>query len=226
MAAADITLKLQARIRTSAKTFVDPVALMNRKDAAAPKILRKIGAYAVRTIRNSLKEKRRLKVSEFPDELKLLIGATRMAAARTKKGTVSRSKMKLLEAELRDQIVSWPMSTSEPGRPPKVSVTITKIGKRFKRFKNLISFEVNGVTSVLMGPEVQTPFDIPGDLEFGGAKPRPAVKWVRFYKDGKPKFVLQRNGVTTQTRAARPYVGPGFDRTTDALIPKIFKDFF
>jgi hypothetical protein len=226
MATANINLKLQVKVRAAARTFVDPVALMTRKDAAAPKILKKIGAYAVRTIRNSLKEKRRLKVSEFPDELKLLIGATRMAAARTKKGTVSRSKMKLLEAELREQIISWPMSTSVPGQPPKVTVEITKTGRRFKRFKNLISFEVNGVTSVLMGPEVQSPFDIPGDLEFGGAKPRPAVKWVRFYKDGKPKVVLQRNGVTTQTRAARPYVGPGFDRTTDALIPKIFKDFF
>lgn len=216
---------VRTTIRAAGSKFMEPEALYSRKDRNAKAILRRIGGYAVRVAKNSLKPKRDLPFAQFPDQLKLLIGASRMAIRRNAKGQFLAGSGKKLLADLRKDLSHWPQSTGEPGGPPRVTVRITKAGKRFTQFKNLIRADVEGFESVVFGPESRTSADVPGDVEFGGSQPRKKMVWKKVYRKGKPFFVFTREGTESKNHKPRPYIGPAFDRTMDALIPSIFREY-
>ena len=155
-------------------------------------------------------------LDELPHDVKELSGRSQIIV----KG---RKAKKSLEQQLKDEIWPWPQTTGVPGGPPKYTVTRTASGKKFNQFKDLILFILEpNLQSVVIGPIIFDPKDTPGLLEFGGVATRPMPHWYR-RKDGAIRVNYEDE---TKRFEPHPYMGPAFDRTRDALIPRIFREIF
>lgn len=206
----------------AAKTlFLDRAAVIQRLDRVARRRLAVFGGYTMRTARNMIKPKRDMTVSEFPDELKAVIGPQRLALKRDSRGKFVKGSGAKLQSELRSEIVPWPQTIGEPNGPPKYTVTFTQTGKKFNRFKNLIIFVVErSLASVVIGPVIFDRKDTPGLLEFGGQSNQYVPRWYR-NSNGEIRTAWDRR---TVRHSPHPYMGTAFDRALDAKVPRIFQD--
>jgi hypothetical protein len=216
-------LNLRINVKSIGQSFVNDRKLVERADRQAKRQLSRIGAYAMRVTRNSLRPKRDMRVSEFPADLKrLVLGQTDIT--RTKAGKIAQKQPPGTTQQLRQMVKPWPQVSSVPGKPPKVRSIKTKAGKSFKPFKNLIVFVVDQKRgSVVVGPEVNDRRDVPGVLEHGGTQRVQLREWRAVYVRGRRvvRFVKTRRGA--KRYESRPYTGPAFDKTMDALVPQVFQ---
>lgn len=207
---------LRMTVKAAKRLFLDRAAVINRLDKVARRRLATFGGYCMRVARNSIKPKRDMTLDELPDDLKSLIGQSRVSV----KGRKAR---KLSEQQLKEEIYPWPQTSGNPGGPPKYTVSHNSDGKKFNQFKNLILFVVeSNLQSVVIGPIIFNRQDTPGLLENGGQAVRYQPNWYR-RADGSIGVNYERE---SERFAAHPYMGPAFDRTLDAQVPRIFREIF
>lgn len=205
---------LRMTVKAAKRLFLDRAAVVSRLDKVARRRLATFGGYCMRVARNSIKPKRDMTLDELPDDLKALIGQSRLQV----KGRKAR---KVSEQQLKQEIWPWPKTTSAPGQPPKFNVSYASSGRRFNQFKDLILFVVeSNLQSVVIGPIIFNRQDTPGLLEDGGQAVRYQPEWYR-RKDGTIGVNYERQ---SQTFAPHPYMAPAFDKTLDAQVPRIFRE--
>ena len=214
-----MTFGVDMRLRDAQRLFLDRQAVITRLDKSARRRLAVFGGYAIRTARNLIKPKRDMQAAEFPPELKALIGHDRLNSGKSKRAQ-KRSLKKLVQ--------DWPQTVGAPGQPPKYTVSFNiSDGKKFNRFKDLIIFVVDiDRRSVVMGPVIFDPRDIPGWLEQGGMG---MARVPRFYETidqqtGQPVILQSLSEPKQVHRRPRPYMSTAFDRALDAKVPAIFRE--
>lgn len=205
----------------AAKTlFLDRAEVVSRLDRVSRRRLAIFGGYAMRTARHMIKPKKDMTVDQLPDELRALIGQSRLSR------TDSRGKRrsgKAVAADLKREIFPWPQTTGRPGGPPQYTVTFTNTGKKFNRFKDLIIFVVEqNLASVVIGPIIFNREDTPGLLENGGQANRYSPSWYQ-RADGTIGTSFEKKSVRMKPH---PYMSTAFDRTLDAQVPRIFREIF
>jgi len=208
----------------AAKTlFLDRAEVVSRLDRVARRRLAIFGGYAMRTARNLIKPKKDMTVDQLPDDLKALIGASRLSVPTGANGRPVRGAKKQRETALKSLIFPWPQTTGEPGKAPQYTVSFTNTGKKFNRFKNLIIFVVEqNLASVVIGPVIFNREDTPGLLEQGGTANRYSPEYY-LRNDGTIGTNFVRKSVRIKPH---PYMSTAFDRTLDAQVPRIFREIF
>jgi len=223
-------LGFKIRLKAAGREFLRPGPVMSAADREGKKKLFQVGSLAMTIARRSLKPKRDATEAQFPDELKALIAGNATLPAgqgRNALGQFTAGAKAARTSSLREIIKPWPTTSARPGQPPLVTVIITKAGRSFKPFKNLIVYQVEmNRRSVVIGPEVNDGRDVPGILESGGAATQTRRVWTALMIDGKVQYRLVKHGKVATRRRAFPYIAPAFDKTMDKLVPKIFKDIF
>lgn len=208
----------------AAKTlFLDRAAVVSRLDRVARRRLAIFGGYAMRTARHMIKPKKDMTIDQLPDELRALIGESRLAVRRDSRGRALARDRKAVERKLKEEIFPWPQTTGRPGGPPQYTVTFTNTGKKFNRFKDLIVFVVEqNLASVVIGPIIFDRKDTPGLLENGGQATRYQPSYYQ-RADGTIGTSFEKKSIRMKPH---PYMSTAFDRTLDAQVPRIFREIF
>jgi hypothetical protein len=210
-------------MKAAKSLFLDRAEVISRLDRVSRRRLAIFGGYAMRTARNLIKPKKDMTVDQLPDDLKSLIGASRLSVPTGPNGRPVKGAKKARETALKNLIFPWPQTTGRTGGPPQYTTSFTNTGKKFNRFKDLIIFVVEqNLASVVIGPIIFNREDTPGLLENGGMANRYS-----------PEYYLRNNGtigtnfVRKSVRIApHPYMSTAFDRTLDAQVPRIFREIF
>jgi hypothetical protein len=210
-------------MKAAKSLFLDRAEVVSRLDRVARRRLAIFGGYAMRTARNLIKPKKDMTADQLPDELKALIGASRLAVPVGKNGRPVRGARRKIDQSLKDMVYPWPQTTGDPGRAPQYTTNFTNSGKKFNRFKDLIIFVVEqNLASVVIGPIIFNRDDTPGLLENGGQANRYSPSWYS-RADGTIGTSFQKKSVRIKPH---PYMSTAFDRTLDAQVPRIFREIF
>jgi len=210
-------------MKAAKSLFLDRAAVISRLDRIARRRLAIFGGYAMRTARNLIKPKKDMTADQLPDELKALLGASRLEIPRGPNGRPVKGGKKSRDNSLKSDIFPWPQTTGRPGAAPQYTVDFTNNGKKFNRFKDLIVFVVEqSLQSVVIGPIIFNSDDTPGLLENGRAASRYSPQYYR-RSDGSIGTSFVKKSVVIKPH---PYMGTAFDRALDAQVPRIFREIF
>ena len=210
-------------MKAAKSLFLDRAEVISRLDRVARRRLAIFGGYAMRTARNLIKPKKDMTADQLPDELKALIGASRLAIPLGKNGRPVRGGRRKVDQSLKEIVYPWPQTTGQPGGPPQYTTSFTSTGKKFNRFKDLIIFVVEqNDASVVIGPIIFNREDTPGLLENGGQANRYQPNWYA-RANGTIGTNFEKKSVRIKPH---PYMSTAFDRTLDAQVPRIFREIF
>lgn len=210
-------------LKAAKQLFLDRAEVVNRLDRVSRRRLAVFGGYAMRTARHMIKPKKDMTIDQLPDELRALIGESRLAVRKNKNGRANAADRKRIERQLKEEIFPWPQTTGRPGGPPQYTVSFTNTGRKFNRFKDLIIFVVEqNLASVVIGPVIFNREDTPGLLENGGIANRYSPSWYQRV-DGTIGTSFEKKSVRIKPH---PYMSTAFDRALDAQVPRIFREIF
>lgn len=195
---------IQVNMRSVRSRFLDRGVVLKRFNAMARRTLLRYGSLTRTVARRGMRAGgKRAKYSQFPDDLKSLIGLEQ-----NKRGGYSGT------GDL--NIEPWPVVTAEPGKPPKA---------RTRKLKDGIFFIANlEKRSVVIGPQMKAGADVPGLLEFGGTSTDERRRWVIVWEGGRKKIRLAKGGGGRVKVKARPYMKPAYEAALARLIPSMYRD--
>ena len=100
-------------MKAAKNLFLDRAAVISRLDRVSRRRLAIFGGYAMRTARNLIKPKKDMTADQLPDELKALIGASRLAVQVGKNGRPVRGGRKKQDQALKSLVFPWPQTTGD-----------------------------------------------------------------------------------------------------------------